>query len=119
VSAAGRPRRPAGARQFDAGEGGVYRSVDGGDTWEHVNSGSDAGQDNSIRCAPIPRIETTSIAWAPVSTSRMIWEDISYLCRGIHYERHAMWVDPEDPNHFLLGTDGGLVITWDRGLTFD
>ena len=37
----------------------------------------------------------------------------------IHYEHHAMWVDPENPNHLLLGTDGGLVISWDRAVSFD
>ena len=38
---------------------------------------------------------------------------------GVHYEHHALWVDPENSNHLILGTDGGLVISWDRGTTWD
>ncbi|HEY6321009.1 MAG TPA: hypothetical protein VJA16_05570 [Thermoanaerobaculia bacterium] len=35
----------------------------------------------------------------------------------IHGDYHAMWIDPGDPRHFLIGDDGGLAVTYDRGLT--
>lgn len=112
----GQPAR----QQFDQGEGGVYRSIDGGETWEHVNSGGDTpvGQFNQIRTDPKDRNRVYRLG-----TGFYISDDMGKTYRtvvaGIHYEHHAMWVDPDDPNHFLLGTDGGLVITWDRGITFD
>ena len=37
----------------------------------------------------------------------------------IHGEDHALWVDPDDPNHLIIGGDGGVSISWDRGLTWD
>jgi hypothetical protein len=30
-----------------------------------------------------------------------------------------MWIDPRDPNHYLLGGDAGVYQTWDRGGTYD
>ena len=115
----GRGGQPA-RNQFDAGEGGVYRSIDGGETWEHINSGGDTpvGQFNQMRTDPKDRNRVYRMG-----TGFYVSDDLGKTYRtyatNVHYEHHAMWVDPEDPNHFLLGTDGGIVITWDRGLTFD
>lgn len=37
---------------------------------------------------------------------------------GKHSDNHAMWIDPADPNHMLVGTDAGLYETFDEGQTF-
>src|SRR5207247_10737508 len=34
---------------------------------------------------------------------------------GIHVDHHAMWIDPNDPNHIVVGNDGGIAQTWDKG----
>jgi hypothetical protein len=38
---------------------------------------------------------------------------------SIHTDWHAMWIDPNDPDHFIIGDDGGIAITHDRGGTYD
>lgn len=35
-----------------------------------------------------------------------------------HSDEHAMWIDPNDPLHLLLGTDGGVYTSFDRGNTW-
>jgi BNR/Asp-box repeat. len=41
------------------------------------------------------------------------------IAQSAHSDNHAMWIDPTDPDHFILGNDGGVYITHDRGKTMD
>ncbi|WP_434478442.1 hypothetical protein [Gemmatimonas sp.] len=34
---------------------------------------------------------------------------------GVHSDHHALWINPDDPDHHVMGNDGGLDITYDRG----
>jgi photosystem II stability/assembly factor-like uncharacterized protein len=34
---------------------------------------------------------------------------------SFHSDLHALWIDPGDTNHLLLGTDGGVSVSNDRG----
>lgn len=36
-----------------------------------------------------------------------------------HSDHHALWIDPNDSDHFINGNDGGVYITRDRGRTMD
>ncbi|MDR3665872.1 MAG: hypothetical protein P4L35_03405 [Ignavibacteriaceae bacterium] len=33
----------------------------------------------------------------------------------VHSDHHAIWIDPINPSHLLLGTDGGVYISLDKG----
>jgi hypothetical protein len=33
----------------------------------------------------------------------------------MHLDMHAMWIDTSDPNHLILGNDGGVYVSYDRG----
>ena len=33
----------------------------------------------------------------------------------IHGDVHELWIDPDDPRHMIMGNDGGIAVTWDRG----
>ena len=33
---------------------------------------------------------------------------------GVHLDHHALWIDPNNSDHLLLGSDGGLSVSWDR-----
>ena len=34
---------------------------------------------------------------------------------NIHVDHHAMWIDPVDPERIVVGNDGGVAITYDKG----
>jgi hypothetical protein len=36
-----------------------------------------------------------------------------------HVDQHAIWVDPRNPKHLMIGNDGGLDISWDQGRSWD
>jgi photosystem II stability/assembly factor-like uncharacterized protein len=41
------------------------------------------------------------------------------IAQSAHVDYHAMWIDPTDPDHFVVGNDGGVYISHDRGQTVD
>ena len=44
------------------------------------------------------------------------WERIA---RSVHVDHHAMWINPNNPHHLMLGNDGGFYMSHDRGETWD
>lgn len=102
------------------GEGGVFRSTDHGDTWEHLSSlNPRPSYYSQIRIDPK---DSERVYIMGSSRGLYISDDGGKTFREIftdvHGEDHALWIDPDDPNHLLLGGDGGVSISWDRGLTW-
>jgi photosystem II stability/assembly factor-like uncharacterized protein len=104
--------------QAASDQGGVYRTMDGGDSWERINSSSDhpIGYFAQIRSDPKDRNRVYRMA-----LRLYISDDMGRTYRpatGLHGDWHDLWVDPLDPNHLLAANDGGLGISWDRGVTW-
>jgi photosystem II stability/assembly factor-like uncharacterized protein len=38
--------------------------------------------------------------------------------RDVHVDHHALWIDPNYPDRIVLGNDGGIDISFDRGVTW-
>jgi len=99
--------------------GGIFRSTDRGATWDkrnpHVETQMYYGK---IICDPfnVDRI------YVP-GTFLMVSDDggknlYSLPIKSVHVDNHAIWPDPTDPNHFLLGGDGGVYESFDRWETW-
>jgi photosystem II stability/assembly factor-like uncharacterized protein len=38
---------------------------------------------------------------------------------GVHSDGHALWIDPKDGRHMIIGSDGGFYVSYDRGGHWD
>ncbi|HEX5735248.1 MAG TPA: glycosyl hydrolase [Blastocatellia bacterium] len=96
--------------------GGVFRSTDRGSTWERRNEfDSTAMYYGKIVADPkdVDRVYVMNV-FIMVSddggrTLRRLGE------RNKHVDNHAMWIDPANTNYYLVGCDGGVYESFDRG----
>jgi hypothetical protein len=38
--------------------------------------------------------------------------------QSVHVDDHGLWIDPNDPERWFIGNDGGIAITFDKGGNF-
>jgi photosystem II stability/assembly factor-like uncharacterized protein len=104
----------------EAEENGIYRSTDGGRSWRSTGAKKDFGNRPfyyaDLRVDP-ERPNRVYSLWSRISVSDDGGESWSELVsyRDIHPDHHAMWIDPNDGRHIIIGNDGGVAISRDRG----
>ncbi|MDJ0840917.1 MAG: glycosyl hydrolase [Acidobacteriota bacterium] len=99
--------------------GGLYRSTNAGGTWEKrndfISGGTGAHYYQEIFASPhnvdvlyqmAPRIMVTRDGGKTMTQLGEPWK---------HGDSHAMGFDPDDPGYMIVGSDGGLYESWDKG----
>ena len=101
-------------------DNGVYRSADRGDTWQAWSTLNPRPMYYSqIRSDP-----TDAARVYLLGSNRGFYisndggKTFADVFSSIHSEDHALWIDPDDTNHLIVGGDGGVSISWDRGQTW-
>lgn len=106
--------------QFETGNGGIYRTTDGGATWEHVFSRSDQPVSSFVQIRADPKDRNRVYR---EGTGFYVSDDMGHTFRSINTNLHgdyrSLWVDPDDNQHLIIGNDGGLALSWSRGATWD
>lgn len=96
---------------------GFFRSTDRGASWEKMSDYSNSSPQyySEIFCDPVDLnklyiLDTVS----KISTDGgKTFTPIGNKNR--HVDDHAFWINPKNPDHFLIGGDGGIYETFDAG----
>ena len=112
-----RPNTVYASVHAKAATNGFYRSDDAGASWRQVNnSNGTAWYYSQVRCDPtdaehVYRLNANS---QESYDGGKTWQTFAGN-GGVHSDAHALWINPEDRDHIILGNDGGIDISYDRG----
>ena len=100
----------------------VYISRDGGKSWSKTHKGYLDGVYSSygyyfgkIHVSPTQK-DDIYIYGVPIIKSEdggATFSSIDY--DNVHSDHHALWINPNNPNHLINGNDGGINISYDDG----
>ncbi|MHC5111856.1 MAG: WD40/YVTN/BNR-like repeat-containing protein [Planctomycetota bacterium] len=97
------------------GKGGIFRSEDRGESWAKRSGyvASSPQYYNEIVCDPQDEDRFYSL-----DTFMHATEDGGKTMKRVarmyrHVDDHAMWIDPGNTDHMLVGCDGGIYESWD------
>ncbi len=102
------------------GKSGFFRSTNRGASWDKMSDYASSGQYfNEIYVDPKNenKIFSTETFSKVTLDGGKTWNNVSTKDR--HVDDHAMWIDPDYTDHFLIGGDGGVYETYDDGKTYD
>jgi photosystem II stability/assembly factor-like uncharacterized protein len=111
--------------------GEAYRTEDGGKTWAKMNSDKDdiSGKGpyyfNQIRVDPNndKNIFVTGVSLANSTDSGKTWNDLNWppqrMFAKIFGDVRTLWIDPRNSDRMILGSDGGIYVSYDGGRTGD
>ena len=101
-------------------KGGFYKSTDRGETWVKQSGKVTSGNYyQEIFADPIDQdVVYIMDTWMSVThdggkSFKNVGEDYK------HVDNHAMWINPNNNNHWLIGCDGGIYETFDSGKKWD
>jgi photosystem II stability/assembly factor-like uncharacterized protein len=104
-----------------AGQGsGVFRSNDKGATWERMSPsiaqgmyyGQIVADPKNVDRVYIPNV-VFQVSDDGGRTQRPLGERLK------HVDNHAIWIDPNNTNYYLVGCDGGVYESHDRGANWN
>jgi photosystem II stability/assembly factor-like uncharacterized protein len=101
-------------------KGGIYRSANRGVSWEKRNPFYTSGNYyQELTCDPHDedRIYITDTYYQVSHDGGKTVGNLGELNK--HIDNHCIWIDPHDPNHLLVGSDGGIYETFDFAKSWD
>ncbi|MBT8377364.1 MAG: glycosyl hydrolase [Bacteroidia bacterium] len=101
-------------------QGGLYRSDDGGESWNQVNSERKLRQRAWYYTRVYADTKDVDVVYVlnvryHKSTDGGKTFDTYNAPHGDH---HDLWIAPEDPQRLIIGDDGGAQVTYDGGETW-
>jgi len=98
---------------------GVYRSDDKGERWTKRSGymSSSPQYYNELVCHPhdVDTLFSLDTRLQKSTDGAASFSPVPDANRHVDY--HALWINPEHPNHWIIGCDGGVYQTWDGSET--
>ncbi len=106
--------------ELSGNKGGFYRSSDMGESWEKRSDkiASSPQYYNEVYADPIDQ-DIVFLMDTRAGRSKdggKTWENIEGSNK--HVDNHALWINPNDTDHYLMGCDGGLYESYDGAHTW-
>jgi photosystem II stability/assembly factor-like uncharacterized protein len=98
------------------GQSGFFRSTDRGETWQRRSGYVSTSPQyyNELVCDPyeVDRVYAMDTRLQVTDDGGSTFSSVQG--RRQHVDNHALWIDPDDTAHMIVGCDGGVYETWDR-----
>ncbi len=99
--------------------GGTYKSTNRGASFSKLNDYNTSGN-YYVELIPDPVDEDKVFSmdtWCHVTRDGgKTWKKINE--KNKHVDNHCMWINPKNTNHYLMGCDGGIYLTYDDNKTW-
>ena len=103
---------------FEHDDGGLFRSDDGGDTWELINDERRIRQRAFYYTHVFADHHDEDVVYVQ-NTSFFHSTDggatYQVINNGTHGDFHDFWIDPDDPAHVVVANDGGGAVSYTTG----
>ena len=101
------------------GKGGVYRSTDKGATWERRNEFNEGAMYYGQIIADPKNADRIFVMSVYMRESDDGGKTLHKINEANHHgDNHALWIDPDNTKHTLLGSDGGVAESFDGFTTW-
>jgi len=114
------PQRVYAIVETEKSKSGLYRSDNGGKSWKLMSNNQDISSRSwyymEIYADP-QNAEKVYVLNSPLMVSIDGGKTFTRLPVK-HIDTHDMWINPDNPNNFILGDDGGAEITFNGGKTW-
>jgi photosystem II stability/assembly factor-like uncharacterized protein len=106
---------------FQAHEGGVFRSNDGGKSWNRVNDEWKLRQRGFYYMSIFVDPKDPNTVYVPEVDALWVSRDSGKTFTKLktpHGDNHIVWINPDDPKIIFEGNDGGATVSTDGGKTW-
>ncbi|MEN2280891.1 hypothetical protein AAGF08_02050 [Algoriphagus sp. SE2] len=119
---------------YENGSGELYLTLDGGENWKKTHQNNlkilntfgevftdcfvNPQDDNEIYVLGISVLRSTDGGKSFKSLKGTVEHIQPSPANFFHLDHHEMWINPSNPNHIIVGNDGGVYISYDTGSTW-